>query len=214
MTINQGGISWAAESMKMGVYSRWHELFRVKDAHWSRVVEYPWIMLSAGFRPADWVLDAGGGHSVLGPEVVKVGSYLVNLDLDLPEHYRQNPGIYYVRGDLRRMPYPDGCFNKVICVSVIEHILNPVAIVRELWRVTAPGGRLLLTIDVADNYRWNHTVDMNVAGEIAGMFGLALPQEPKDILTQYFPEYERKEGEAEVVLLKVLCLWCDKPRVE
>ena len=47
----------------------------------------------------------------------------------------------------RRLPYADNSFDTVLCWETMEHFnFNPVPFVRELWRVTRPGGRLCLTV--------------------------------------------------------------------
>lgn len=43
-----------------------------------------------------------------------------------------------------RFPFADGSFDTVLCVQVIEHTPEPEALVREMARVLAPGGALLL----------------------------------------------------------------------
>jgi len=51
--------------------------------------------------------------------------------------------------DLTRIPAPDGCFDRVIAISVIEHIRDVERAVSEMYRVLAPGGRLVVTTDCA-----------------------------------------------------------------
>ncbi|MCI8916565.1 MAG: class I SAM-dependent methyltransferase [Oscillospiraceae bacterium] len=46
--------------------------------------------------------------------------------------------------DLTALPDPDGSFDAVIAANVLHLLPDPEAAVRELWRVTAPGGRLIL----------------------------------------------------------------------
>jgi SAM-dependent methyltransferase len=43
------------------------------------------------------------------------------------------------------IPVPDGSFDAVICTEVLEHVPEPIAVVREFGRIVAPGGRLILT---------------------------------------------------------------------
>jgi SAM-dependent methyltransferase len=43
------------------------------------------------------------------------------------------------------IPVPDASFDAVICTEVLEHVPEPIAVVREFGRVTTPGGRLILT---------------------------------------------------------------------
>jgi SAM-dependent methyltransferase len=43
------------------------------------------------------------------------------------------------------IPVPDASFDAVICTEVLEHVPEPIAVVREFGRITTPGGRLILT---------------------------------------------------------------------
>ena len=46
--------------------------------------------------------------------------------------------------DITALPDPDGSFDAVIAGNVLHLLPAPEKAVRELWRVTAPGGRLIL----------------------------------------------------------------------
>lgn len=46
--------------------------------------------------------------------------------------------------DLAALPDPDGSFDVVIAANVLHLLEKPETAVRELWRVTAPGGLLIL----------------------------------------------------------------------
>ena len=46
-------------------------------------------------------------------------------------------------GDIR-MPFPDGMFDRVIVLHGLEESGNPRAYLREIWRITAPEGRIVL----------------------------------------------------------------------
>jgi SAM-dependent methyltransferase len=46
-------------------------------------------------------------------------------------------------GDLR-LPFPDGMFDRVIVLHGLEETGDPRAYLREIWRVTAPEGRIVL----------------------------------------------------------------------
>lgn len=52
--------------------------------------------------------------------------------------------LRFARRDVTALPDPDGGFDAVIAANVLHLLPAPEAAVRELWRVTAPGGRLLL----------------------------------------------------------------------
>src|SRR5580693_3075334 len=51
-----------------------------------------------------------------------------------------------VRGDLSKpLPLPDGNFDHVVMLAVLEHLTEPEKVLREAHRVTAPGGSLIMT---------------------------------------------------------------------
>jgi ubiquinone/menaquinone biosynthesis C-methylase UbiE len=50
-----------------------------------------------------------------------------------------------VQGDAQKLPFASGSFDMVISCETIEHLPNVQAGLREMHRVTRPGGRLLLT---------------------------------------------------------------------
>ena len=52
--------------------------------------------------------------------------------------------IGFARRDITALTDPDGAFDAVIAANVLHLLPEPEIAVRELWRVTAPGGRLIL----------------------------------------------------------------------
>lgn len=67
-------------------------------------------------------------------------------------------------GGVEALPVADGSFDVVLCTQVLEHCDDPARAVRELRRVTAPGGRVLASThgvqvyhpSPADYWRWTH----------------------------------------------------------
>ncbi|MCL4156252.1 UNVERIFIED_CONTAM: hypothetical protein GTU68_025682, partial [Idotea baltica] len=44
-----------------------------------------------------------------------------------------------------RLPFPDGVFDRVIVLHGLEETGDPSAYLREIWRITAPEGRIVLS---------------------------------------------------------------------
>jgi SAM-dependent methyltransferase len=67
--------------------------------------------------------------------------------------------------DATRMTFEDGRFDRVVCLSVLEHVGRggDSRALDEIWRVLRPGGVLHLTTDVARTAR-----DIAVSGRIYG----------------------------------------------
>ena len=52
--------------------------------------------------------------------------------------------LQFAHRDITALSDPDGSFDAVIAANVLHLLPDPEPAVRELWRVTAPGGRLIL----------------------------------------------------------------------
>jgi ubiquinone/menaquinone biosynthesis C-methylase UbiE len=47
--------------------------------------------------------------------------------------------------DATAIPAADGCFDAILCTEMLEHVPDPVAVIRECSRLLRPNGRLMLT---------------------------------------------------------------------
>ena len=94
------------------------------------------------FRPflKGRVLNAGAGTR----EVAHlIDGELVNQDITWPGDDRTNIQIY---SPLHVIPVADGYFDAILCIAVLEHVINPEESVAELFRVLKPGGHLVLEV--------------------------------------------------------------------
>ena len=79
------------------------------------------------------------------------GTALVGLDARLQDDdsrafdefraARRGVRLTWVEGDAARMPFDDGAFDAVVAVKALCSVADPGAVVREVSRVLAPGGR-------------------------------------------------------------------------
>jgi len=101
--------------------------------------------------------------------------------------------------DVTRLPYPDGTFELITSISVVEHIPAVEQAIAEMYRCLKPGGRLLLTTDCGQTGKpFGHGVRYFTAGELERLFA------PYPVTSERRPPDFRREN------------WCyhkDKPLV-
>ncbi len=131
----------------------------VRGLDYVRCLEFPLVYNHLELRPGMRHLDAGARTSVFPLFVAsrhRVEVHAVDLDPTVEAQAalakrlgsRLKGKLVARQADLRSLPYPDGHFDRVTVISVIEHVPDPGDIegIRELARVLAPGGRLILTV--------------------------------------------------------------------
>jgi SAM-dependent methyltransferase len=94
------------------------------------------------------LLDAGAEfYGNLLPALFVFGFHdLYGMNLSFTDHARRGP-IKYLPGDITRSSFPDGHFDAVTCMSVIEHGVPLEAYFREMYRLLKPGGLLITSTD-------------------------------------------------------------------
>jgi ubiquinone/menaquinone biosynthesis C-methylase UbiE len=110
-----------------------------------------WVAAKASKLPHGIrVLDAGAGECQYAPlfrhcnyKTQDFSHYAGTTSGVLSEEWKYGK-IDYV-SDITDIPAPDGSFDVVLCTEVLEHVPKPVETIKELARVLAPGGTLLLT---------------------------------------------------------------------
>lgn len=133
-----------------------------------RVIEIPWVL--SRLDGARRVLDVGPALAI--PEYL---AYLTRAGIpdlhgvDLLE--TTVPGMMMSQADVRKLPYADGAFDLVTCISTLEHIgmdnsewhieggqemEGDLKALQEIRRVLSADGRLLVTVPFgeAGRYGW------------------------------------------------------------
>jgi SAM-dependent methyltransferase len=155
-----------------------------------RCIEFTWLLSR---EPHGRMLDAGS--TLNNPPILdrfrpRVDELYI-LTLAYEGYAFPDRGISYVFDDLRHAPFRDGFFDTVACLSTLEHVgldntryadgatasADPhgdrLLAARELRRMTAPGGRVLVTVPygVSEDGGWFEVLDADAIWELAGALG-------------------------------------------
>jgi ubiquinone/menaquinone biosynthesis C-methylase UbiE len=112
-----------------------------------------WILEQLAPRPGEQALDVASGAGHLGRALAPRLGHVSALDLT-PEMLEQGDrlaheaglnNISFLRGDAAALPWLDAQFDLVVCRITLHQVDDPAAVVREMVRVTRPGGRVGIT---------------------------------------------------------------------
>jgi ubiquinone/menaquinone biosynthesis C-methylase UbiE len=177
------------------------------------------IVAAASPGPDDTVLDVACGGGIIvcafAPEVKHAtGIDMTPAMLDRARQHAAEKGVANVswdQGDVGSLPYADGTFDIVVTRFSMHHFPDPAGVLREMVRVCAPGGRVVVVdMYASDNpakaVEWNRLEKLRdpshvrclTLQELKGLFGttgLPAPQatfyelrdEVRNLLKRSFP---------------------------
>lgn len=158
------GIAAARGARERGERPRWLQGPPATD---ERVVEVPWVLARLRGRRALEVGYAFAEPPYLAALLSAGFDELTGVDLAAADV----PGMTTVQADVRDLPFEDRTFDLVLCVSTLEHVgadntgygleaeidaESRLTALRELRRVLATDGRLLITVPCGEpgDYGW------------------------------------------------------------
>ena len=97
--------------------------------------------------PGDLVLDLAAGTGCSSEPFAAYGATAVPCDFSvgmLCQGKQDRPGLPFVAGDGTRLPFLDDTFDAVTISYGLRNFVDPIAGLREMRRVTRPGGRLVV----------------------------------------------------------------------
>jgi hypothetical protein len=158
-----------------------------------RVVEYPWLLSRLKTEPVH-LMDAGA--TLIFPYLldmpVLAARTIVVCTLAPEKKVPIRSNVSYMYGDLRKTLFKDNIFQEIVCISTLEHIgmdntriysqdlrhreNEPRAyrqVLREMWRLMAPGGCLFLTVPFGayEHLGWMQQFDEHLLNDAIVTFG-------------------------------------------
>lgn len=192
----------------------------------SRMWEYPFAILAAELKQGMKCADIGCGTTPFTPYLCQQAGAKNVTGFD-PDYFSEaNPEPYYAFGikkefiekagfnfcpdDMTNLNSKNEVFDRVFCISVIEHILEPSIWqkgIKEMVRILKPGGRLIITVDLginnpltsplklieysgltplnSINLKWHKKRFATVDGNNMDVFGLVLEKSNSSIFLDY-----------------------------
>lgn len=98
-------------------------------------------------RPGQKVLDLAAGTGTSSLPFVADGAYVVPCDFSLGmlrEGKKRNPWLPLTAGDATKLPFADDVFDAVTISFGLRNVQETDTALRELLRVTKPGGRVVI----------------------------------------------------------------------
>ena len=130
----------------------WYKLRKIQLSRW----------LEANLEIGSSVLDLGsatGGNTLvmknLGLNVTSFEYSKIGCSI------QKQKNIPVIQGDARNAPFGDATFDGVICLDVLEHIIEDNLVVDEIARILKVGGRFLISVPEDPNLWSAHDVAVN-----------------------------------------------------
>jgi demethylmenaquinone methyltransferase/2-methoxy-6-polyprenyl-1,4-benzoquinol methylase len=113
-----------------------------QDRRWRRLVRE-----AVGAQPGDLVLDLAAGTGTSSEPFEEDGARVVPSDISLGMlrvGKERRPDLPFVAGDATRLPFKDDAFDAVTISFGLRNVVDTVGGLREMLRVTRPGGKLVV----------------------------------------------------------------------
>ena len=112
------------------------------EPRWRRHVER-----AVGARPGMRILDLAAGTGASTTSFARSGADTIACDFSagmLQQGRRRHPELTFIAGDALRLPFADASFDVVTISFGLRNVASVEQALREMARVTRPGGRLVV----------------------------------------------------------------------
>jgi SAM-dependent methyltransferase len=131
------------------------------------------------------VLDVGCGEMPFR-HLVAPGAAYTGIDVPAAGSFGMQRHAEVIEFDGTTIPFADNSFDAILCTEVLEHAVQPEALVAEMRRVLKPGGALVLTVPFAARvhhvpYDFHRFTRFRLEALFAGFTGVAIAERGNDL---------------------------------
>ncbi|SHE46877.1 demethylmenaquinone methyltransferase [Streptoalloteichus hindustanus] len=152
-------------------------------------------------QPGERVLDLAAGTAVSTVELASSGAWCVAADFSLGMLERgRHRGVPLVAADALRLPFADESFDAVTISFGLRNVVDTEAALREMARVTRPGGRIVVcefSRPTWQPFRWSYELYLRIVPWVAGR--VSSNPEAYRYLTESISEWPAQRQLAEII---------------
>lgn len=146
----------------------WHARFS-RQASWSETLRQ-YLFKQVRVDLADQVLEVGCGTGAILMDLATLNKTSIHgIDLDssrLKQAHQHDPISLLACADAHRLPYPKGVFPVTLCHFLLMWVRQPLQVLKEMRRVTVPGGAILILAEPDYSQRRDHPEEMVRLGRL------------------------------------------------
>jgi ubiquinone/menaquinone biosynthesis C-methylase UbiE/uncharacterized protein YbaR (Trm112 family) len=126
-----------------------------------------WKKIFKILKPGKIVLDLGCGTGLITSQFIKQKQKVIALDMNRWALARMDgkPTVVKVQGDGEALPIQDNSIDIVVMTEMIEHLEQPEAAAKEVFRVCKPGAKVVGTVPSNSRiWKWRKYLSLTCGG--------------------------------------------------
>ena len=126
----------------------WYRARKIQLARWFSTQKLHLQVLDLGSATGGNTLYISSlGHEVTSVEYSQIGVLI-----------QRSKGIPVIQADGRDLPFSESTFDIVVCLDVLEHIVEDLSVASEIYRILKPGGKFLISVPEDPNLWSAHDI--------------------------------------------------------
>ena len=130
-------------------------------------------------KPGGRVLDVGCGPGIMADYLLGSECEVFGVDIseemisECIERFGASPSTHFSVGKIEDLNFPDAYFDAVICMGVVEYIADDESAVKEMIRVTKPGGTVIVTVPnrLSPHRIWDRWLYLKATDAVKALLG-------------------------------------------